>query len=215
MSVSPISSLPSDQRQQLLNDLNYLNTAEIKSFCRGQSIPYTIAIETNDGNRRKTGEDDRKGVMLHRIRHFLQTGEVLGETCFRATVVRFETLSTKPNPNDRLFYGQYDKTNHTIMNLLKDLTGGGFRDGAIARILAREFWSRGEAPTFQEYAAAWLQAVDEHNHPNPEWAFLSDLARGTAGPKWKKLRAKKSANVMKILNQIAPIVECAVDQKKT
>jgi hypothetical protein len=203
MPVSPISRLPEDERQKLLNDLNYLNTAEIKSYCKLRSIPYTIAIENNDGRRRKTNEDDRKGVMLNRIRHFLQTGVIWGETCFRATVVCFAAPPEKLAPNDRLFYGQYDKANHAMMTLLKDLTNGDFRDGAIARILARDFWSRGKAPAFKEYASAWLQAVNEHSRPNAEWAFLADRARGTAGPDWKALRAKKAAEVIKTLNRIS------------
>jgi hypothetical protein len=203
MPVPPISRLPEDERQKLLNDLNYLNTAEIKSYCKRRSIPYTIAIETNDGRRRKTNEDDRKGVMLNRIRRFLQTGVILGETCFRATVVCFEAPPEKLAPNDRLFYGQYDKTNQAMMTLLKDLTKGNFRDGAIARILARDFWSSGKAPAFKEYASAWLQAVNEHSRPNAEWAFLADRVRGTAGPDWKELRAKKAAKVIKTLNRIS------------
>ena len=72
MPVSPISRLPEDKRRELLDDLNYLNTGEIKSFCKRHAIPYTISIESNDG-RRKTKEDDRKGVILNRIRHFLKT----------------------------------------------------------------------------------------------------------------------------------------------
>ena len=71
MIIPPISKLPKAQRQQLLHDLNYLNTAEIKSFCQRHSIPYTIAIETSEGQSRKTNEDDRKGVILNRIRLFL------------------------------------------------------------------------------------------------------------------------------------------------
>lgn len=202
MPILPISRLPENEQQELLDDLNYLNTAEIKSFCKRQSIPYTIAIETSDGHRRKTNEDDRKGVILNRIRHFLKTGVVLGETCFRATVVCFEAPPAKLSPNDKLFYGQYDKANRAMITLLKNLTGGEFRNGAIARILARDFWSRGKAPTFREYASAWLQATREHSRPNAEWAFLSDRARGTAGPDWKKLRAKKASAVMNTLNRI-------------
>jgi len=87
--------------------------------------------------------------------------------------------------------------------LMKELTDGQFRDGAIARILVREFWGRAKAPTFKEFAAAWLQAVQEHTAPNPEWAFLSDRTRATAAKDWKKLRAKKAASVLKQLNQIA------------
>jgi hypothetical protein len=202
MRLSPISRLSEDEQQQLLDDLNYLNTAEIKSFCKRLGIPYTIAFETNDGGRRKTNEDDRKGVILNRIRQFLKTGEVLPETCFRANVVCFSPPGEKPGPNDRLFYGQYDKTNQAMIDLLQGLTKGSFRNGAIARILAREFWSNGKAPTFKEYASAWLQAANEHTRPNPEWAFLADRARGTAGPDWKQLRARKAAKVMKTLMKI-------------
>jgi len=61
MPASLISRLPADQQQGLLDDLNYLNIAEIKSFCKRHSIPYTVAIETKDGSRRRTNEEDRKG----------------------------------------------------------------------------------------------------------------------------------------------------------
>jgi hypothetical protein len=49
--------------------------------------------------------------------------------------------------------------------LLKSLTNGHFKEGAIARMLAREFWSMGKAPTFAEYAAAWMQSSTEHTAP--------------------------------------------------
>jgi len=65
-------------KEQLLDDLNYLNIAEIRSFCKRHSIPFRIAVETKDGRRRMTRDDDRKGVMLQRLRYFLQTGVILG-----------------------------------------------------------------------------------------------------------------------------------------
>lgn len=65
MALSFISKLSKGEQQELLDDLNYLNIAEIKSFCSRHSIPYSIAIETKDGGRRMTRDDDRKGVMLH------------------------------------------------------------------------------------------------------------------------------------------------------
>lgn len=204
MPLAPISMLSENEQQELLNDLNYLNTAEIKSFCTRYSIPYTITIETRDGRRRKTNENDRKGVILERIRHFLKTGVVLQETCFPAGVVCFDAIPEKLSANDRLCYGQYDKTSHAMITLLKQLTQGKFRDGAIARIVAKDFWSRGNAPSFQEFASAWLQAVKEHSSPNPEWAFLADRARGTAGLDWKRLREKKARKVIEVLNRVTP-----------
>ena len=203
MSAPPINRLSKDEQRQLLDDLNYLNTAEIKSFCKRHSIPYTIVIETKEGKRLKP-EDDRKGVMLKRVRHFLRTGKVLKETRFDASVVYFEMLPEELNSDDRLFYGQYEKRNHALTSLLQDLTNGHYKDGAVARILMRDFWSRGKAPTFREFAAAWLKASKEHTAPNPEWAFLSDRARKTATADWKKMRARKAAKVMQTLKRITP-----------
>src|SRR5271165_6969596 len=201
MALSSISKLPKGEQQELLDDLNYLNLSEIKSFCKRHSIPYRIAIETKDGDRRMTRDDDRKGVILNRIRHFLQTGVILAETRFQAPVVCFDQLSDNITADDKLLYGQYDKTNRAMIALLKDLTGGQFENGAIARILAREFWSTGKAPTFREYASAWIHASREHLRPNPEWAFLSDRASKVGVADWKKLRRHKASKVLKVLNQ--------------
>ena len=90
-----------------------------------------------------------------------------------------------------------------MVGMLKRLTGGQFKDGALARILAREFWSRGVAPTLQEFAAAWLNAKEKHEQPNPEWAFLLDRAKGTDMTDWKRKRAEKAAQVMRILSYIS------------
>jgi len=203
MAASLIAKLPKEQREQLLADLNYLNMAEIKSFCQRHSIPYRITIETEDGSTKTTSEVDRKGVVLDRIRTVLQKGVIPEETRFNARIACFDPPPAELTPDDRVFYGQYDKSNRQMIVLMKELTDGQFRDGAIARILVREFWTRGKAPTFKEFAAAWLQAVREHTAPNPEWAFLSDRTRGTAAKDWKKLRAKKAASVLKRLDQIA------------
>src|SRR5579863_1381867 len=152
-----LTCLTEAEQNELLGELNYLNMAEIKSFCRAHSIPFAIRVEGTQG--KKKTEMDRKGVILNRIRHFLRTGEVLPPTCFAAAVVRFDRFAKQLGPDDRLFYGQYDRQNRAAFGLLKQLTAGIFRDGAVARIVAREFWSRGEAPTFRQYAAAWLEAA--------------------------------------------------------
>jgi hypothetical protein len=202
MATSPISKLSKNEQRELLDDLNYLNLAEIKQFCTRHSIPFKIAVETKDGARKTTREDDRKGVILYRIRQFLQTGKVPRETRFPASVVCFDPLPNSLAADDRLFYGQYDKTDRAMIMLLKELTAGRFRNGAIARILARKFWSMGTAPTFTEYAAAWLEETRAHTAPNAEWAFLSDRASQGAVSDWKKLRAAKASKVMKVLDTL-------------
>jgi len=202
MPRSLISNLTRSEQRKLLDDLNYLNTSEIKRFCKKHSIPYAISFETLDGRRRRTAEDDRKGVMLGRVRHFLTTGAVPPETCFPAAVVCFDPSRQLLAADDQLHYGQYDKGNRTLMSILRDLTDGKFRNGAIARILAREFWSRGEAPTLEAFAAAWVRAAREHTRPNPEWAFLSDRANQSADKNWKKLRNQKAKKVLEILDKI-------------
>ena len=197
-----ISGLSKKEQRELLQDLNYLNTGEIKKFCERHRIPYRIVVEMKDGSWRRTKDDDRKGVMLQRVRHFLRTGGVSQETRFRSTVVCFDDVPQDLASTDCLFYGRYDKSNRVVMGLLKELTGGEFEDGAIARILAREFWSRGEAPTFQKYAAAWLIARREHTKPNAEWAYLSDRAGKKDVAEWKRLRVSKAKGVLKRLGRI-------------
>lgn len=200
---SLISSLGKTAQRQLLEDLNYLNQGEIKAFCRIHSIPHAIWIETEAG-RQKTSEDDRKGVILNRIRHYLTTGKVLDATCFAKTVVCFDEPPKEAKASDQLLFGQYGKKSKTTIALLQELTGGLFKDGAIARILAREFWSRGIAPTYQEFAQAWLEASTNHKQPNPEWAFLSDRANHQEIANWKQRRAKKAKQVMSVLSRLEP-----------
>ena len=61
------------------------------------------------------------------------------------------------------------------MRLLRHLTAGRFRDGAVARVLAMEFWTRGEAPT---------QRADGD---------------------WKALRKAKAKSALETLAKIAPV----------
>jgi hypothetical protein len=175
---------------------------EIRTFCKKHSIPYRISIETEDQCRRNTQDEDRKGVILNRIRHYLKTGTVPAATCFPISVVCVDEPPKNIESTDRLFYGQYDKQNAGMTDLLERLTAGKFEHGAIARILAREFWSKGIAPTYEEFAEAWLIAKMEHNRPNPEWAFLSDRTDGKDTVNWKQLRKEKARKALEMLRQL-------------
>ena len=200
--TSLLGSLNETTRRQFLDDLNYLNMNEIKTFCDKHSIPYKIWIREKDGKLRRTPDQDRKGVVLERIRYYFSTGRVARATVFSMSVVNFEQPPSKVKPSDKLYYGQYDKNNRGMIDLLKRLTNGRFKNGAIARIVAREFWSKGKAPTYREFAMTWLEATDNHKRPNPEWAFLSDLAEKNDVSGWKRMRIEKARGVIRILAQL-------------
>jgi hypothetical protein len=202
MTRAYICRLSKDEQQALLDDLNYLNLSEIKSFCKRHSIPFKIAVKTGDGRTLITNEDDRKGVILNKIRRFLKTGDLPERTCFPAEVTCLASLRDNLVSSDRLYYGQYDKTNRAMNVLLKSLTAGQFKNGAVARMLAREFWSHGKAPTFAEYAAAWIESSKRHTGPNPEWAFLADRVKSGNVRNWKQLRAQKASRVLKTLDRL-------------
>jgi hypothetical protein len=199
-----LSSLGPVAQRALLDDLNYLNLREIRTFCDRHSIPYRVLVETADGRRRPTRDTDRKPVILGRIRHWLTTGEVPEATCIPARIVRQDGPPSGLRPTDRLYYRWYNKTSGSVMGLLEDLTGGRFENGALARVLIMEFWSRGEAPTFAEFADAWVAARQEpRDLLSADYAFLTDLRRGQAGPDWTSMRKRKAERVLAVLDELA------------
>lgn len=200
--ASLLSKLSQAEQRELLADMNYLNMGEIKTLCKKHDIPYVIWIEARDQGRRKTRNEDRKGVVLDRLRQYLKTGTIPAATCFPASVVCFDEPPAKIKVTDRLFYGQYDPKRNGMVPLLEKLTGGKFKHGALARILAREFWSKGIAPTYQEFASAWLRAQADHTRPNPEWAFLSDRSAGKETANWRQLRTRKARRVLSLLDRL-------------
>src|SRR4029079_17785963 len=88
----------------------------------------------------------------------------------------------------------------------RDLTGGRFRDGAVARVLAMDFWTRGEAPTFEEFARSWTKdKAEEPRLLTPEYAYLTDLRHQRAGGDWKSLRKAKAQSALETLARNAPV----------
>ena len=92
-----------------------------------------------------------------------------------------------------------------MMRLLRDLTGGRFKDGAVARVLTMQFWARGEAPTLGAFARAWTKAkAEEHRLLTPEYTYLTDLQHQRADADWKAVRAAKAKSALATLSRIAP-----------
>ncbi len=199
---SLIAHLSAAMRTEFLKNLNYLNIKEYQGFCKKHGIPYSIYVETPTGLK-KTNDKDRKKIVLKKIRHYLNTGKILNPTVFPKSVCKSTKLKN-PNPSTRLFFGQYDKKNGQFLKVMQSLTDGGFRNGMIARVVIRDFWTQGIAPTLKEYAKAWIAADKANTKYHPEAAYLSDLSDGNATPEWKKMRTARAKAAMNILSKIGP-----------
>ena len=201
-----LSQLTTSEQARLIEEMNYMNLEEIRGFCSERGIPYRIVAECPQGKVKATKDTDRKPIVLARVRRYLATGEVGLPTRISAQVVREEKPPARLGPRDRLYYRWYTKEFEGVMRLLRDLTAGRFRDGAVARVLAMEFWTRGEAPTFEEFARSWTKAkAEEHRLLTPEYAYLTDLRHQRADGDWKALRKAKAKSALKTLARIAPV----------
>ena len=201
-----LSQLTRSERARLLEDLNYLNLEEIRAFCSKHGIPYRVVAEYSNGTVKATKDTDRKPIVLARVRRYLTTGRAGQPTCIPARIVRDENPPARLTPRDRLYYRWYAKEFGGVMRLLRDLTGGRFRDGAVARVVAMDFWTRGEAPTFEAFARSWTKTkAEQHRLLTPEYAYLTDLRYQRADGDWKALRTAKARSALKTLARIAPV----------
>jgi hypothetical protein len=201
-----LSKLTKGEQARLLEELNYMNLDEIRGFCVPRGIPYKIVAEHPNGTTKATKDTDRKPIVLARVRRYLATGEVGHASCIPIEIVRKEKPPARLGPRDRLYYRWYAKQFEGVMRLLRDLTAGRFRDGAFARVLAMEFWTRGEAPTFEEFARSWTKTkAEQHRLLTPEYAYLTDLRHQRADSDWKALRKAKAKSALETLSRIAPV----------
>jgi hypothetical protein len=201
-----LSQLTKSEQARLIEEMNYMNLEEIRAFCSERGIPYRIVAEYPRGKVKATKDTDRKPIVLARVRRYLTTGHVGRPTRISAQIVREEKPPARVGPRDRLYYRWYAKELAGVMRLLRDLTAGRFRDGAVARVLAMEFWTRGEAPTFDDFARSWTKAkAEEHRLLTPEYAYLTDLRHQRAAGDWKALRRAKARSALKTLARIAPV----------
>ena len=201
-----LSQLTKREQARLLEEMNYMNLEEIRGFCSERGIPYRIVAEYPNGKVKATKDTDRKPIILARVRRYLSTGRPGEPTRIPARIVRDEKPPARADARDRLYYRWYAKEFEGVMQLLRDLTNDRFREGAVARIVAMEFWSRGEAPTFEEFARAWTKAkAEQHNLLTPEYAYLTDLRHQRADGDWKALRKEKAKPALQTLSRIAPV----------
>lgn len=189
-------------KEKIFLDMNYLNMQELKKFCNQYHIPYFIYVKTTNGTLKKTNVLERKGMILTKIKKFITTKKIPKPTVFPKNVVTEKELPKNLTAKDLVLYGQYKNGDEQILKLIKQLTDGQFKFGAIAQEVTRDFWSRGKEVNYEQFAKLWLKALAEHKKPNEEWAFLVDRHKGLDIKNWKELRNKKANEVMKVLNKI-------------
>jgi len=201
--VNLLSQLTKDEQARLFEDMNYMNLEDIRGFCSARGIPYKVVAEYPNGKVRTTKDTDRKPIVLARIRRYLATGDAGRATRIPADIVREENPPARLGPRERLYYRWYAKEHQGVIRVLRELTAGRFRDGALARVLAMDFWTRGEAPTLDAFARSWSNATTA-DLLTPEYAYLTDLKHQRADGAWKAMRTAKAQSALKTLARIAP-----------
>ena len=73
-----------------------MNLEEVRAFCAARAIPFRIVAESSNGKVKATKDTDRKPIVLARVRHYLETGEVGGPTRIAAVIVREEDPRSVP-----------------------------------------------------------------------------------------------------------------------
>src|SRR4051812_45263456 len=104
-----LARLTSGEQARFLEELNYLNLAEIRGFCSERGIPYRIVIANPDGTVRATKDTDRKPLVLARVRRYLTTGESGPPTRIPLEITREAKPPGRLLPHDRLYYRWYAK----------------------------------------------------------------------------------------------------------
>ena len=188
------------QQNVLFKQLYYLNIEEYTELCTKFSIPISIFIKLPNGKLKKTIDKDRKGVILKKLKDYISTGRTQKPTVLSSKIVKPLKGSSALTPDSPIFYGTYDRNDTRLWKLLSELTNGKFKDGAIARHVIRDFWTKGKAPSVKQFTKAWKKAIKDHGKPKPEWAYLTDLVSGMTQKDWKSYRVKQSKAALKILN---------------
>ncbi len=193
--------LSAADRARLFDLAQYLNLAEMKGYCDQHGLPLYIHVERPGRTPRRTGDRDRKDVVLQRILAYAVDGKRNGPTIYPASVLCDRPLPKTLTSRTRVHFGQYEKQNKAFLRKLRELTDGEFQTGMIARLVLRDFWTAGTAPTLNQFAQAWRKATREHVRPRPEGAYLVDLARGEGRAGWKEKRRAKAREALEWLQR--------------
>ena len=184
-----------DDLNKILDFLNFLNMKELKTICDKFNISYNIYIE-NKGNIKKTSEVDHKETIINNISFYLKTDKLPDKTLYQNKIINYEPL-TIVNKDDKIYYGQYKTTNKKILELLKTLTNGKFKFGAISQKIIRKYWKDNKLITYNNFAKLWLKEYEKGDIKYPELAYNQFMKKHGSTEDWYKLRN----NILKIFQK--------------
>jgi hypothetical protein len=177
-------------------NIYFLNMKELRGLCEQYNIPYEIYMEKGT-EQVKTGAYDRKNILIERILNKMN-GKDSRKTLYRSNVVELNPKTTFKK-TDLMKYGEYKNGNSNILKLLKKLTNGKFKFGALSCELIDKYWRNGKAPTFNTFAKKYLSKLNDDEHP--EWRYIQFIREGGTIKEWNKKRnivAKKVIAIIKI-----------------
>ena len=181
---------------EVIKYLVFLNMNQLKSICENYGIYYKIFIE-KDSKEIKTNEIDHKETIINNISYYLKKKKVPQKTLYTKKIINFDNLD-KVSKDDFIYYGQYKTTNKIILNLLKELTDGKFKFGAISQKIIRKVWKNNKLITYENFAKLWEEENKKGEINYPELAYNQFMKKHGSTEEWYKHKK----NIMKELSKI-------------
>lgn len=154
----------------------------------------------------------KKGAIIERIKHFLQTGEILSTKKLPQISLAQKGKDYPLKSSTLIVKGAY-KNDLATRKFFQKLIGEYFHFTAFGQDWISDRWQRGKPPTYGEFAKYWEQESEKRKNslakPKEEWAYISFLqkfqkehsngSKQQAMTAWEKVRAEKVAKVKSLL----------------
>lgn len=180
-------------------DLNYLNMQEIRSLAVHCKLPIHIHYQNQKNKIVKNSDIESKRYLLDKIFDYINGKRNFKPIIYSRQVVSFEPFKEIYFKTDLVLYRDFKSTNKSLAQFLKKITDNKFYFGAIAFIEAHKLWRRGKIVTLQEYVKIWNKALDAHENPLAEWAFMCEMQKGMSKEEWKIYRQNKANTIIAAL----------------
>ena len=172
-------------KDEIVKYLVFLNMKQLKNICDNYGIYYNIFIEKDKIQSLKTSEIDHKETIINNISYYLKKKKVPPKTLYTKKIINFDKID-KISKDDFIYYGQYKTTNKNILNLLKELTDGKFKFGAISQKIIRKVWKNNKLITYENFAKLWDKENKKGEINYPELAYNQFMKKHGSIEEWHK-----------------------------